>query len=105
MRWRFIAILLVIVVVIIFGFGLIEPASGSQLSARSILDSPPQNSSGFARAIDPWDWQFPRDHGAHPAFQTRMVVLHRQPGRRNGQAIRLPVHHFSPRPCANAGGV
>ena len=25
---------------------------------------------GFARAVDPWDWQFPRDHGAHPAFQT-----------------------------------
>ncbi len=28
------------------------------------------NTDGFARAIDPWQWDFPRDHGPHPEFQT-----------------------------------
>ena len=31
-------------------------------------DAPP--SDPWQRAIDPWTWQFPRDHGAHPNFQT-----------------------------------
>lgn len=26
--------------------------------------------SGFLKADRPWDWQFPRDHGSHPRFQT-----------------------------------
>ncbi len=25
---------------------------------------------GYARAIEPYTWEFPADHGAHPAFQT-----------------------------------
>ena len=70
MPWRIIAALLTIVVIIVFGISLIEPASGATLSARTQLDAPADDISGFARAIEPWDWQFPRDHGAHPDFQT-----------------------------------
>lgn len=70
MRWRVIALLLLIALVVIFGISLIEPATSGTLSARAQLDAPPIDTSGFARAIEPWDWQFPRDHGAHPAFQT-----------------------------------
>ncbi len=25
---------------------------------------------GFAQAVEPWQWEFPSDHGPHPAFQT-----------------------------------
>jgi len=28
------------------------------------------NPAGYQRAIDPWDFQFPRDHGSHPEFRT-----------------------------------
>ncbi|MBX7244018.1 MAG: hypothetical protein K1X53_00880 [Candidatus Sumerlaeaceae bacterium] len=26
--------------------------------------------TGFKRAIEPWAWKFPKDHGQHPGFQT-----------------------------------
>ncbi len=70
MNWRIAAFLLVIGLIIIFGLSLIEPLNGNALGAYTQLEAPPQDISGFARAIEPWDWQFPRDHGAHPAFQT-----------------------------------
>ena len=70
MNWRIVTLLLLIGSIIIFGFSLIEPLPGDALSAYTQIEAPPQDSSGFARAINPWDWQFPRDHGAHPEFQT-----------------------------------
>jgi predicted secreted hydrolase len=70
MNWRMIGIGLAILAVVIFGFSLAEPLSGSEVSANTQLDIPETDISGFTRAIEPWDWQFPRDHGAHPDFQT-----------------------------------
>ena len=70
MNWRIIILLLLIGLVLLFGISLYEPPSGNALSAHTRLEAPPQDTSGFARAIKPWDWQFPRDHGAHPEFQT-----------------------------------
>lgn len=70
MNWRIIGIGLVILVVVIFGFSLVEPLSGNDVSASTQLDIPETDISGFAQAIDPWDWEFPADHGAHPDFQT-----------------------------------
>ena len=70
MNWRIAALLLMIALVVSFGLSLIEPADGDELSARAQFEAAPQDISGFARAIEPWDWQFPRDHGAHPEFQT-----------------------------------
>ena len=70
MNWRIIIILLLIGLVLLFGISLYEPPSGNTLSAHTRLEAPPQDASGFARAIEPRDWQFPRDHGAHPRFQT-----------------------------------
>ena len=63
-------LLLLIGLVVLFGISLYEPLSGSTLSAHTRLEAPTQDTSGFARAIEPWDWQFPGDHGAHPRFQT-----------------------------------
>ncbi len=70
MPWRIIALLLSLAAVLLFGFSLLEPLSGAELEARTQFEPPPAASAGFARAIDAWDWQFPRDHGPHPAFQT-----------------------------------
>ena len=70
MNWRIVTLLLFIGLVVIFGISLIEPLSGSALSAHTQLQAPPVDPAGFARAIAPRNWQFPRDHGAHPAFQT-----------------------------------
>ena len=70
MKWRIIASLLALGLVLAWGFSLLEPAQGTTLSARAELEAPAQDTSGFAQAIDPWQWQFPQDHGAHPRFQT-----------------------------------
>ncbi len=70
MNWRIIILLLLIGLILLFGISLYEPPSSLRLSARTRLEAPPEDTSGFDRAIEPWDWQFPRDHGAHPNFQT-----------------------------------
>ena len=70
MNWRIVILLLLIGLVLLFGISLYEPSSGVALSAHTRLEAPPQDASGYARAIAAWDWRFPRDHGAHPEFQT-----------------------------------
>ena len=70
MNWRIVSLLLIIVLIVIFGLSLIEPLNGGSLSARTQFEAPSQDISGFTRAIDPWDWQFPRDYGPHPDFRT-----------------------------------
>ena len=32
--------------------------------------APPGTAGGWKQAIGPWQWSFPRDHGAHPEFRT-----------------------------------
>jgi len=70
MNWRIIGVALVILTVVIFGFSLADPLSGTDVSANTQLAIPETSIEGFAQAIEPWDWQFPEDHGAHPDFQT-----------------------------------
>ena len=70
MNWRLIILLLLIGLVLLFGFSLYQPAARTTLKAHTRLEAPPQDNTGFARAIDPREWRFPRDHGAHPEFQT-----------------------------------
>lgn len=70
MNWRVISLLLVVALLLILGISLIEAPGGSALEASARFAAPPLDASAFVRAIAPWHWQFPRDHGAHPAFQT-----------------------------------
>ena len=70
MNWRIIGIGLAILGIVIFGFSLAEPLTGAEVSANTQLDIPETDISGYTRAIDARDWEFPRDHGAHPDFQT-----------------------------------
>ena len=106
MNWRIVALLLVIVFLVIFGWSLIEPSNGGAVSATTKLEAPPDDISGFARAIDPWDWQFPRDHGAHPAFQTEWWYytgnLASDEGRRFGFQFTIFRRAISPTDTASA---
>ncbi len=70
MNWRILALLLLVGLTLLVGISLYEPSSGGALQAYTDFEVPRADISGFSRAIDPWDWQFPRDHGAHPDFQT-----------------------------------
>ncbi len=57
--------------IILAAVSQLEPAPASEVSASASLSLPPaRDAAAFARAIEPRDWQFPRDHGAHPAYQT-----------------------------------
>jgi predicted secreted hydrolase len=44
------------------------------LSAICFL-CPVAGAEEWARALQPWNWQFPRDHGAHPEFKTEWWYL------------------------------
>ncbi len=105
MNWRIITLLFLIGLVLIFGLSLIEPHSGSanaSQAARTQFAAPPADISGFARAINPWDWQFPLDHGAHPEFQTEWWyytgVLATDDGRRFGFQFTIFRRALSPLP-------
>lgn len=68
--WRLIILGLLIAVVTIFGFSLIDVADGDDISANTVIDAQVSDIDGFARAVDPYNWDFPADYGAHEDFQT-----------------------------------
>jgi predicted secreted hydrolase len=68
--WRFVALGLVIIVVIVAGISLMDTRSAEEVSASAVLVDMQVDTSGFAQAIGPWEWQFPQDFGPHPDFQT-----------------------------------
>ncbi len=69
--WKYIALGVVALAVVVFGFSLIDNTSSSgTVNASAILTDVNVDTSGFARAITPFDWQFPRDFGPHNNFQT-----------------------------------
>ncbi|MAS32499.1 MAG: carotenoid 1,2-hydratase [Anaerolineaceae bacterium] len=68
--WRFIVLGVVIIAVLVAGFSLIDTSASGDVNASAVLADTTVDTSGFAQAIGPWDWQFPADYGAHPDFQT-----------------------------------
>ena len=69
--WKIVILAAVAVMVVVFGFSLIDTATGSgEVTADTVLANVATDISGYARAIEPYDWQFPQDHGPHPTFQT-----------------------------------
>ncbi|MBL8133383.1 MAG: carotenoid 1,2-hydratase [Anaerolineae bacterium] len=58
-----------VLILVILGFSLIGGAE-APAPAGAVLLNAVGNPAGYARAIEPWDWQFPVDFGAHPEFQT-----------------------------------
>ncbi len=67
---RILSLIAVVLVVAFIGFNLIDNSREAEVSASAVILDTRADSSGFARALDPYDWQFPRDFGAHPDFQT-----------------------------------
>ena len=67
--WRYIVLAAVTVSIILFGISLIDASSDGEVRANTILVGS-TDTSGFARATGPLDWQFPRDFGPHLDYQT-----------------------------------
>ena len=40
------------------------------VAAAPPAPSVPRDADGFRLAVPPWDFRFPQDHAAHPAFRT-----------------------------------
>ncbi|MDQ7027938.1 MAG: lipocalin-like domain-containing protein [Anaerolineae bacterium] len=69
-RWKIVLLAVAIIAVSVFGFSLLDVSSGENIGTTTILNLPDVDTSGFTQAIEPYDWQFPQDFGAHPDFQT-----------------------------------
>lgn len=67
---RWIALALIAIAIVAAGFSLLEPAETGEVSASAIIPEVSNDTAGFSRAVEPYDWQFPQDYGAHPEFQT-----------------------------------
>lgn len=103
---RILGFIIVVLVVAVVGFSLIGGDSGDQVSASAVILDASTDTSGFARAIDPYDWQFPRDFGAHPDFQTEWWYytgnLTSESGRRFGFQFTIFRRAVSPEPVEDA---
>ncbi|MBZ0284078.1 MAG: carotenoid 1,2-hydratase [Anaerolineae bacterium] len=68
--WRWILLALIAISIVVFGFSLIDSTAGDTVNANTQFDSVADDTSLYKRAVDPWNWEFPKDFGAHPEFQT-----------------------------------
>jgi predicted secreted hydrolase len=59
----------VVVVVVLIGFSLIDGGSG-QITAEARLSPNTPSIDGYTRAVEAYEWSFPRDFGSHDTFQT-----------------------------------
>lgn len=102
--WRIIGLGLVVILIIVGGLSLIEGGDGN-ISARTAIDLPAADISGYARADEPRDWQFPTDHGAHPEYQTEWWYytgnLVDENGRRFGFQFTIFRRAISPSPAVS----
>ncbi|MDZ4764257.1 MAG: lipocalin-like domain-containing protein [Chloroflexota bacterium] len=67
---RWIVVLAAVIGVVIGGFSLIDGDAGGDVAASAVLVGAVSDTSGYARALEPLAWQFPRDFGAHPDYLT-----------------------------------
>lgn len=69
-RWQIGLIGIFIGIVAIFGFSLVDVSSGDEIGAVTLFDTSSIADGEFTQAIEPYEWDFPRDFGPHPDFQT-----------------------------------
>lgn len=99
-RWLIMgAIALAIVVV---GFSLMDVESEGEVQANAVLSDVGGDISGYTRALTPLDWQFPRDFGAHPDYQTEWWYytgnMSDESGRRFGYQFTIFRRAIAPQP-------
>ena len=68
--WKILLAGVVIIVITVSGISLVSVGSGGNVSATTSLAAPDLNLDDYAQAIDPYEWDFPADFGAHPDFLT-----------------------------------
>lgn len=103
-RWLIMgAIALVIVVV---GFSLMDVEGEGEVQANAVLSDVGGDISGYARALTPLDWQFPRDFGAHPEYQTEWWYytgnMSDESGRRFGYQFTIFRRAIAPQAAADS---
>lgn len=102
--WRLLLVGALILVVLAAGLSLVDVSSGQSVGGSALLLAPSTDLSGFAQALEPRDWQFPRDHGPHPDFQTEWWYytgsLSTEDGRRFGFQFTIFRRAITPQPAA-----
>ncbi len=68
--WKILLAGLVIIVIAVSGISLVSVGRGGNVSATTSLAVSDLNLDDYVQAIDPYDWEFPADFGAHPDFLT-----------------------------------
>jgi predicted secreted hydrolase len=95
----------VVLAVAVFGFSLIDVSGGGDVAASAVLLGTAGDTTGFERAVAPLDWQFPRDFGAHEAYQTEWWYytgnVQTEDGRRFGYQFTIFRRAIAP-PTARA---
>ena len=89
-----------VVIVALLGCSLVraaEDAAADRSRPRLEPDEPrcAGSAEGFARAIEPREFEFPRDHGPHSDFRTEWWYLTGNLETRGRATLRLPVHASS----------
>jgi predicted secreted hydrolase len=84
--WRWLVLGMLGLAIVIFGFSLLDGAASGDVSASAVI-MVTGDTTGFARAIDPWPWEFPRDFGPQPQFQTEWWYY-------TGNVISADGRHF-----------
>lgn len=99
-RWQLILASVVILAVIAMGVSLIRVNETDNLSATTRINMNAIDLDGYAHAIEPYDWQFPRDFGAHPEFLTEWWYytgnVETETGRRFGYQFTIFRRAISP---------
>jgi predicted secreted hydrolase len=67
--WRYVIVLMIVFVIAGIGLNMVDNRNDEVTAQASIQVSPP-DIANYARAIEPRTWDFPRDYGSHPEFQT-----------------------------------
>ncbi len=56
--------------IVLVGFSLVNSTGDAPVTASAVLGAANTDITGFTRAVTPLAWEFPRDFGAHPDYQT-----------------------------------
>lgn len=100
---------LVAIAIVLAALSIIWMANrpAERIGAETEILPPQFADDGFARANDPWQWDFPRDHGPHPDFQSEWWYytgnLITESGRRFGYQFTIFRRGLSPTQGASAG--
>lgn len=68
--WRLLIIGSAILGVTLFGFSLIDVRDNGEIGADALVIAPEVDLTGYTRALEPLDWQFPQNFGAHEDYLT-----------------------------------